>query len=113
MLKKYILCEKCNQYMNLNKSKNKKVGYIWRGINPHDIEINIRYKSIFKSMKTDLRLLCFIIFYNYIVNKSINQIYINYREFSNQLHIETISKKNISKFCNILCTKIMKTMHND
>lgn len=65
MLKKYILCEKCSQYMNLNKSKNKKDGYVWRcskrGINPHDIKINIRFKSIFEKVKTDLRLLYFII----------------------------------------------------
>ena len=40
-------------------------------------------------MKTDLRLLYFI---------------------SNQLNIETIRKKNISKFYNILCVKIMKQM---
>jgi hypothetical protein len=55
--------------MNLNKTKNKKDGYVWRcskrGIYKHDIKINIRYKSIFENMKTDLRLLYFIIFYNF------------------------------------------------
>ena len=37
--------------MNINKTKNKKDGYVWlysqRGNNKHDIKINIRYKSIF------------------------------------------------------------------
>ena len=41
-----------------------------RGINPHDIKIDIRYKNILENMKKDLRLLYFII-------KSINQININ------------------------------------
>ena len=55
-------------------------------------------------MKTDIRLLYFIIFYNFVDNKSINQIFLNCKELSNQLNIETISKKNISKFCNIFRT---------
>ena len=46
-------------------------------------------------------------------NKSINQIFINCKELSSQLNIEIISKKNISKFCNILRFEIMKQMHNE
>ena len=40
------------------------------------------------------------------------QTYINCKEFSNNLNIETISKKGISKFINIIRVKIMKYYHN-
>ena len=117
LLAKSFICDKCNSIMKLNKSKNKKDGYVWRcskrGLNKHDIKNNIRYQSIFEDMKTDIRLLYFIIFYNFVDNKSTNQIFLNCKELSNQLNIETIIKKNISKFRNILHTKIMKHMHNE
>ena len=63
-------------------------------------------------MKCDIRLLYFIIFNNFIERKSINQAYYNYREFSKQLKIETISKKANSKFMNIIRLKIMHSFHN-
>lgn len=79
LLANSFVCKKCNKILNLNKTKNKKDGYVWscskRGINKHDIKINIRYKSIFENMKTDIRLLYFLIFYNFVDNKSINQIF--------------------------------------
>ena len=101
--------------MKMNKPKNKKVGYVWRctkeGINKLVIKINIRVNSIFNSMKADLRILYFNIFYNFIDIKSINQIFINCKEFYSQLHIDTISEKNIIKLCNILRMKIMHVMY--
>jgi hypothetical protein len=53
------------------------------------------------------------LFYNFIENKNINIIFINCREFSKQLNIETISKKYISKICNIIRKKIMNVMHKN
>ena len=99
-------CDKCDNFMHLNGTKD---GLIWRcshiGLNKHDNKCNIRYKSIFESMKSDIRLLYFILFNNFIKRKSINQTYYNCREFSKQIKIENISKKAISKFVNIIRLK--------
>ena len=53
-----------------------------------------------------------LIFNNFIERKSINQTYYNCREFSKQIKIETISKKAISKFMNVIRLKIMDNVHN-
>lgn len=57
-----------------------------------------------------MRILYFIIFYNYIEKYSINKNNINYKEFSKQLNIETASLKAISKKFNIIIIKIMKKL---
>ena len=44
-------------------------------------------------------------------NKSIKQSYINYKEFTNQLGLESISKANIIKFYRIVREKIKNVMH--
>ena len=109
-------CDVCNNLMNLNVDNSKKNGLIWRckhtGINKHDIKCNIRNNSIFENLKADIRILYFIIFYNFIDRKSIKQTYLNCKEFSTSLNIETISKSGISKFTNIIRLKIMKYYHN-
>ena len=65
----------CNNVMNLNIDNSKKDGLIWRckhtGINKHDTKCNIRNNSIFEESKTDIRILYFIIFYNFIDRKSV------------------------------------------
>ncbi len=109
-------CDKCDNFMHLNVCNGTKDGLIWRcshiGLNKHDNKCNIRYKSIFESMKSDIRLLYFILFNNFIKRKSINQTYYNCREFSKQIKIENISKKAINKFVNIIRLKIMHSFHN-
>ena len=49
-------CDKCDNFMHLNGTKD---GLIWRcshiGLNKHDNKCNIRYKSIFESMKSGIR----------------------------------------------------------
>ena len=106
-----IKCDKCNTFIHLNVCNGTKDGLIWRcshiGFNKHDNKCNIRVKSTFETMKCDIRILYFIIFNNFIERKSINQTYYNCREFSKQLKIETISKKAINKFTNIIRLKIM------
>lgn len=108
-------CINCNNNMNLNKSSDKKDGLIWRcrhlGNNKHDNKINIRVGSIFEFMKNDIRILYFIIFYNFIERRSIKQTHYNCIEFSKKLNLETISKKNISKFMNIIRIKINNFFH--
>ena len=110
------LCTVCNNIMNLNSDNSKKDGLIWRckhtGYNKHDIKCNIRNNSIFEQSKSDIRILFFIIFYNFIDRKSVNQTFLNCKEFSNTLNIETISQRSISKFMNIIRIKIMKYYHN-
>ena len=44
-------------------------------------------------------------------NKSIKQSYINCKEFTNQLGLESISKANIIKFYRIVREKIKNVMH--
>ena len=116
ILKRQVLCDKCHNVMNINKNKNNKDGIIWRckksGINKHDEKKNIRNKSIFENTKIDIRILYFILFYNYIEKYIINQTYINCKEFTNQLNIETISRKAISKIFNTIRIKIMKKTHD-
>ena len=102
--------------MNLNSDNSKKDGLIWRckhiGYKKHDIKCNIRNNSIFEQSKSDIRILFFIIFYNFIDRKSVNQTFLNCKEFSNTLNIETISQRSISKFMSIIRIKIMKYYHN-
>ena len=102
-------CDKCDNFMHLNVCNGTKDELIWRcshiGLNKYDNKCNIRYKSIFESMKSDIRLLYFILFNNFIETKSINQNYYNCREFSKQIKIENISKKAFSKFVNIIRLK--------
>ena len=73
------ICEVCHNVMNLNLDNSKKDGLIWRckhkGNNKHDIKYNIRNNSIFENSKADIRLLHFIIFYNFIERKSINKLF--------------------------------------
>ena len=77
----------------------------------HDYKMNIRNGSLFYEINTDLRIIYFIIFYNFINNISIKQIFRNCKEFTKDLNIKGISRKNISKIHYILRTKIMKEYH--
>ena len=54
-----------------------------KGSDPHDIKVNIRNNSIFNNFKTDIRLLYFLLFYNFIENKSVKDSYLNCKELSN------------------------------
>ena len=93
----------------------KKDKIIWRcqkkGENKHQVTVNIRNKSIFESTKTDLRILYFLLFYNFVENKSINQRYLNCKESTKQLWFESISNANIIKFYSVIREKIKNTMH--
>ena len=81
-----------------------------RGNKPQ-LTVNIRNKSIFESTKTDLRILYFLLFYNFVENKSINQSYLNCKESTKQLWFESISNANIIKFYRVIREKIKNTMH--
>ena len=111
LLKKNHRCIYCNQIMNLTKNKKLTDGVQWRckkNLNiKHDYKLNIRNGSLFYEINTDLRIIYFIIFYNFVNNISINQIFRNCREFTKDLNIKGISRQNISKIHNILRTKIM------
>jgi hypothetical protein len=67
--------------MKLVKMKSRIYGKIWRckkkGNDPHDIKLNIRKGSIFEDIKADIRILYFLIFYNFLENKSVKESYIN------------------------------------
>ena len=80
---------------------------------PHDIKLNIRKGSIFENIKVDIRILYFLIFYNFVGNKSVKESYINTIEFCNNFKLEKMPKKHISKFYQILRNKIKETMYNE
>ena len=82
-----------------------------KGSDPHDIKVNIRNNSIFNNFKTDIRLLYFLLFYNFIENKSVKDSYLNCKELSKQLKIENVTKRIISKFFNKIRIKIKNKMH--
>ena len=67
------ICEKCNNSMKLTKNKNRIDGKICRctnkGVNKHDNKINLRIGSIFENIKADIRILYFLLFYNFVENK--------------------------------------------
>ena len=84
-----------------------------KGNAPHDIKLNIRKGSIFEDIKADIRILYFLIFYNFVENKSVKESYINITEFCSQFKLEKMTKKHISKFYQILRNKIKETMHNE
>ena len=115
LLKNNPICYKCHQQMKLVKDKKRVDGRIWRcskkGNNKHDNRINIRNGSVFEKFKTDIRILYFLIFYNFVENKSVKDSYNNSLEFSKQLHIEYTTKKLVSKFFNVLRINIKNKMH--
>ena len=51
-------------------------------------------------------MLYYLIFYNFIENKSVKNSFINSKEFSKQLKLDSISTKTVSKFFKILQNKI-------
>ena len=51
-------------------------------------------------------MLYFLIFYNFIENKSVKNSYINKKEFSKKLKLDYISKISVSKFFKIIRIKI-------
>jgi len=81
---------KNNSYLDKN---------VWRcrkdGENVHDNKISIIKSSVIENIKADIRLFYFIIFENFALNASINQVFKNSREFSKDLKIKMISKRNI------------------
>ena len=79
----------------------------------HDNKVNIEAGSILEDIKIDIRIAYFIIFYNFIERYSINKAFINCKEFTNQLNINTISRKAISKLYNIVRMKIMKSTYEN
>ena len=115
ILKNHPICEKCDKPMKLVKNKNNIDGKIWRcrtkGEDKHDIKLNIRNGSVFENIKTDIRLLYFILFYNFVENKSIKETYNNYKEFAKQLNIIKITKRQISKLYNAIRIKDKNKMH--
>ena len=115
LLLNVINCPTCNKVMNLTENKNYKDGYDWRcaknGTNKHDDKCNIRYKSIFANTKTDIRILFFIIFENFIFNLPLNSVYKNCKEFSKDIEIENISRNYLAKIYNIFRIQIKKKMH--
>ena len=62
------------------------------GNDPHDIKLNIRKGSIFEDIKADIRILYFLIFYNFVENKSVKESYINIIEFCSQFKLEKMTK---------------------
>ena len=95
------MCSTCQCNMNYYKNNSYLDKNLWRwrkdGDNPHDNKINIRKKSVIEDIKADIRLIYFIIFHNFALNASINQAFKISLEFSKDLKIKTISKRNISK----------------
>mgnify|MGYP006916232423 CR=1 FL=1 len=105
-------CDACNNEMKLVSNKGFKDQCCWRCKKntpfKHDKKINIRSFSILNLMRSDIRILYFIIIYNFPKNISINSIYKNCLEFSKDLKLEFISKKHISKIIAIISNKIME-----
>ena len=77
--------------MNLVSNKQRVDGKIWRckkkGSNKHDIKLNIRIGSIFENFKTDIRILYYLLFFNFVENKSVKNSFINAQEFSKLLKL--------------------------
>jgi len=115
ILKNKPLCEKCQEPMNLVSNKQRVDGKIWRckkkGSNKHDIKLNIRIGSIFENFKTDIRILYYLLFFNFVENKSVKNSFINAQEFSKLLKLEYITRKQVSKFYKTIRTKIKNKMY--
>ena len=115
ILKNNLICEVCEHPMNLVNIKKRIDGKIWRckkkGLEPHDIKVNIRNNSIFSNFKTDIRILYFLLFYNFVENKSVKDSYLNCKELSKQLKIGKVTKRIVSKFFNTIRIKIKNKMH--
>ena len=67
--------------MNYSKNNNYMDRYIWRckktDANNHDIKVNIRKNSIIENSKADIKMVYFIVFYNFALNISIYKAFHN------------------------------------
>ena len=102
--------------MKLIENKSYLDGLAWRcfkkGNNKHDVKQNIRENSIFENIKTDIRLLYFNVFENFINNFSINTVYNNCNEFSRDIGIKFILRNYLGKKYRIIRSRINCNMHN-
>ena len=97
ILRNSLQCPKYNTLMNLTDNVNYKDTCLCRCVKKgnvkHDIKINIRNNSIFENIiKTDNHSQYFISSENYILNISINTVYRNFKEFSKDISIESVSR---------------------
>ena len=97
ILSNHVIYYNCHNLMKLFENKSYVDGCVWRclkkGNIKHDIKQNIRTNSIFENVKTDIRILYFILFENFINNFSINTVYNNCKEFSRDIGIKFISSR--------------------
>jgi len=80
-------------------------------LNSHDSKKNIRADSTFENIQTEIRILYFLLFYNFVENKVISKSYLNTLQFSKQLKLQSITKKQVSKFFHKVRIKIKNKMH--
>ena len=48
-----------------------------KGLEPHAIKVYIRKNNIFSNFNKDIRIVYFLLFYNFVDNKNIKNSYIN------------------------------------
>ena len=117
ILSNHVICSNCQNLMKLVENKSYGDECVWRclktGNNKHDNKQNIRTNSIFDNVKTDIRLLYFILFENFIYNFSINTVYNNCKEFSRDIGIKFISRNYLGKIYRIIRSKIKEIMHKN
>ena len=80
--------------------------FLFWDINKNDNRINIRNVKHIRILKNWHTNDGFLIFYNFIENKSIKISYINSLEFSKELIIKYITKKLVTKLFKIFLNKI-------
>lgn len=80
------VCEKCNKQMKLIANKLRVNGKMMRctqkGLNKHDIKLNILNCNISGNFKADIRIIHFLLLNNFLENKNIKNSYINVKKFS-------------------------------
>ena len=72
ILKKQVICPKCNKQCTMVKNSQKLDNYIWRcrSRNPsHDTKINIRINSTLEDCRYSLQIIYFLLFYCFTEKK--------------------------------------------
>ena len=114
IIKKLVLCDKCNNMCQFVKDKQFIVGYVWRcrGVGGNnDVKINLRKNSCLENLHINIKTLYFLIFHCFSEGKSVNETLIEHKQFAIKIGVPNVTLNSICKVFNNLRKQIKINTH--
>ena len=114
IIKKLVLCDKCNNMCQFVKDKQFIDGYVWRcrGVGGnHDVKINLRKNSCLENLHINIKTLYFSIFHCFSEGKSVNETLIEHKQFAIKIGVPNVTLNSICKVFNNLRKQIKINTH--